>query len=209
MKLSEGELEILKTLPVVTRRRVAALAAFGLLDQQIADVQLLTVEQVIVCKKCDEYIEAYAKSVNERMQMQMDLAEGWDAVEERALSQVYQTLEYNRNPQFALLAARIANQAKRSQSQGQDQRVIDNAPVNNVITLNLNKVYINNVQKSEIPIVNQEKRALADIPKKRFDVPNPKQVENLLSPQKKLENQNTFKDAFEEAGVVVSEFADE
>lgn len=167
----------------VTRARIGGLAARDFSDQQIADVLLLTKEQVLAAKESPEAKKKYAEVADQQIQIQLDLADGWDAVEEKAVAQILQTLEYNRDPKYALFAGKTANTAIRRRNQlNTEPKVIDNSkPNGNVIQINLNKTYVRNAAGTE------ENKTLDITPTravpqlKQVDMPSPAQVDNLLA----------------------------
>lgn len=166
----------------VTRKRCGELAAYGMPTTQIADVVLITYAQANAIVESVEYKEAFAKVAQDRAQRKIDLEDGWDAVEERALSAVLQTLEFNRDPHFSLMAARVANNAKRHKVGNEEHKVIDVEKVGStVVVLNMNRTYINNA-KGETGELNVVTRDITQIPEKRIDMMSPKVVEHMLRP---------------------------
>lgn len=189
------------TVDAVTRARVGSLAARGITDSQIADVLLLSVEQVMACRGTEEYKKKYAEVAEEAIQAQIDRDEGWDAIETKALEVVMQTLAYNRDPRFALSAAALANKASRKVNET-GPKVIDNSrQTTNVIVLNLNKTYVNKVSESGVG----GSRPITIDQKKRSDLPSPKSVEELLAPVQTTVRRvpkTDLEEEFERAGVV-------
>lgn len=166
----------------VTRKRCGELAAYGMPTTQIADVVLISYEQAQAVTESPEYKNSYAKVVGDRAQQKIDLQEGWDAVEQKALKAVFETLEYNRDPHFSLMAARVANGAKRPKPGNEEHKVIDAEKAGaTIVVLNMNRTYINNAKNDggEIDIIARETR---EIPAKRIDMMTPKVVENMLRP---------------------------
>lgn len=165
----------------VSRRKAGKLAAHGLSERQIADALLLTEEQVVACKKTEEYIAAYTEQVREKIETSIDLEEGWDGVEKRALAHVFEAMEYNRNPKFSLTVAAVANKAKRRTPSGQD-KPIDTTRIGNVIQITVNKIYAERaVINGEIPV---EKRSQLIEQRKISDIPTPQAVHTLLEQDK-------------------------
>jgi hypothetical protein len=194
----------------ITRARAGSLSAHGLSDMQIADILLLSIEQVISIRGTDEFKKKYAEEADRAIQAQIDRDEGWDAVEEKSLEVLIETLKFNRDPKFALLAAKTANSAKRpSKEKTNAPHVIDPAANNggttNIIVLNLNKNYTDKAAaaNSSIDITPRPEK----IPQRRSDLPSPKIVENLLAPIKDKLGETVkplteLEQAFKDAGVV-------
>lgn len=188
-----------------TRARIGSLCAHGLSDLQIADILLLTQEQVTACHNSPEYKQKYAEVAEERIQRQIDLEEGWDAVETAGIAQILETLKHNRDPKFALGAAAIANKAIRRKNSNGNQIVLDNSrpQENNVIILQLNKVYVNSSTNGENKTLDITPRKLEQ-PRQRSDLPSPKLVEEMLAPvrQNAPKQKTELEQLFEASGVV-------
>jgi len=182
----ENKEPLWKTVDEATRTRAGSLAAHGLNDYQLVDVLLLTYEQVISVKESVEYRAKYAEVADAAITQQLTMAEGWDAIEEEAIKKILTTMQYNSDPKYALAAAQIANKAERR------RRIKDTAPVidaskaggntTNVIILKMNRNFISvqegneNTRTIDAQVVNKN-----DVPRKLSDLPNPKQVEEILS----------------------------
>jgi hypothetical protein len=167
------------TAEVITRRKVAALAAFGLEDKTIADALLLTVPAVELIKLTPEYLQAYSEKTNERLNRAMDVEEGWDAVEEAAIAKTMDALKYNADPRFALQAAAVANRAVRRTPTA--HKVLDASRSNAMIILSMNKKYIDGVTTTEQSATIIVEGPATNAPKKRVDMPSPSRVAQLLS----------------------------
>ena len=129
------EERVTKTVDGATRERAGNLAANGFLEQAIADILMLSLEQVLAIKNTPEFRGKYAETADEQIQRQMDLADGWDVIESKAVENLIDVLKYNRDPRYILNAARVANEAKRRRPSS-EPRVIDaSKKTNNVIVL--------------------------------------------------------------------------
>lgn len=195
----------------ISRARCGTLAAHGLTSSQIADTLLLSLEQVKACEQSPEYKKKYAETAEDVIQRQIDMDEGWDVVESKAIAAVIETLEFNRDPKYALFAAKAANSAKRrSRNQVENPRVIDAQTGETgprVISITMNKTYINNAAGSAEGSVIDIASRQAEQPKKRMDLPSPKLVENLLAPVR-AKPQTLFSE-LEEAMNLAGVFKDE
>lgn len=192
-----------------TCARVGALAVYGMVDRAIADTLLITVEQVLLIKNTEEFKKAFAAKSQERQQRLMDLEEGWDTVEEKALNAVLENLEYNRDPRYALLAARTANSATR-RSPSSTGRVIDASRASNVIVLSLNQNFVNKIAVTPNAAVLDITPAAPreQLAKRRVDLPTPKRVAEMLQIGKadKSSAMTEIEQACAEAGVDPSMF---
>lgn len=193
---------------VISRARCGTLAAHGLTVQQIADTLLLSIEQVKACEQSQEYKNKYAETAEDVIQRQIDMDEGWDVVETKAIAAIIQTLDFNRDPKYALFAAKTANAAKRrSRNQVDNPKVIhaDEPRGPRVISITMNKTFINTAAGSAANIEILPKQI--DQPRKQADLPSPKAVENLLAPVR-IKPQSLFSE-LEEAMNIAGVFKDE
>lgn len=186
----------------ITRARIGSLSAHGVPDLQIADILFLTSEQVVACKFSEEFKKKYAEVAEDQIQKQIDLAEGWDAVETKGLEQVLTTLDYNRDPKFALAAATMANKALRRKNQAGNAPVIDASQTgrNNIIVLNINKNYVQNVGESKTINLIERTRTQQKI----SDLPSPKHIDQVLAPVRieKIKELSPLEEEWKRAGVV-------
>lgn len=181
------EIVIPTVVDVEIARKAGVLAAFGLQERDIVDALLLSHEQMVAAKGMPEYKESYSRQLSQRAQRAVDLEEGWDTVEERAVAVVLETLAHQRDPKFALHAAYIANKAVR-RNPAMVGRVIDASKVGNTIQITLNKTFINNSVNGEGATVNiQQNSSPKVLPKRNADVLSPMQVSKLLGVQTKAE----------------------
>lgn len=189
--MTEQSVAAAPLLDEITCRRIGTLIAYGFSDLQVCDALLVTQPQLDWAREQEEYKKSFAQYAKERLQRQMDVSDGWDAVEEKAIEHVLQTLEYNRDPAYALAAAKIANQAKRHAASTSNGRVLDTRDKGKVIVLQMNKTYIDNRSgDGGLNVATRDPgRALV---RKQSDVPSPKTVSQLLSPKKNTINDNPF-----------------
>ncbi len=163
---------------LITARRCGSFAAYGLTDVAIGRALMLTSEQLQWVKETEEYRDSYARQMSERAQRVIDLEEGWDSAETRALTQVLESLETTADPRFALQIAITANKATR-RTPGQNARVIDASRAGSVITLTMNKQFVTQVVGTgETGAISPT--PLGQLSKRLHDVPTPKEVTRLL-----------------------------
>lgn len=175
---------VLHEVDEATCRKAGTLAAYGLTDRAISDALLLSQEQTAYARQSDAFKVSFSKQSSERAQRLIDLEEGWDALEERALSTVLETLKFNKDPRFALQAAFTANKANR-RTPGANGRVIDATKAGNIIILTMNQGYIDKAKTGEgraVIDVNAREIEARDIPKRSHDVLTPQKVTDLLVP---------------------------
>lgn len=193
---------------MITRARAGGLAAHGFLDSQIRDTLLLTDMQVAAIRESPEFKKKYSEVADEIIERQIDLDDGWDAIEDKSMAQILQTLEYNRDPKYALFAAKTANAAKRRTRQDDPRLTINGkTETNNIIILNLNKNFVKRVSNQEetAGTIDITPKQIEAQPRRRVDLPSPSQVEEVLSPIRKRlgtdKLMTELEQAFEIAGV--------
>lgn len=201
---SEGDLVAL--VDVTTRERIGSLSAHGVSDHAIAEILLLEPEVVTACRNTDEFKKKYAEIATDEINKQIDLDEGWDAVETAGITQVLETLKYNRDPKFALAAAAMANKAARKKNTSNRQpHVLDaGSRTSNIIVLNMNRTFVNSVTQDGNRTLNVESKTIDLEVKKRTDLPSPKHVNEMLGPVRTASEKKMteMEEMFAAAGVV-------
>lgn len=203
--MSEAEItsNIASGVDQITRRKCGKLAVYGLVDTQIADALMLSVEQVIAIKLTTEYKAAFSEAAVERIDRNIDLEDGWDVVEEKALQGILEQISFNRDPRFLLMAGRVANQAKRRTPTNAD-RPIDAMKAGNTIVLTLNQRFVNGAQSTEnhASIDITPKPTMADVPmRKQIDMPTPKRISEILNINNDKSELRELADEFQMAGI--------
>jgi hypothetical protein len=93
--------------------KIAAMALHGFPQTAIAEACALSDGRISQIMSDPAYQAIYAAKAADAFEEQQLRNQGWDAVEDRALSVVVKNLEWNKDPEFALKAAMIANKANR------------------------------------------------------------------------------------------------
>lgn len=165
-----------------TAMRAAALAAYGCSDEEVCQTLIITKEQLFVAKSLDAYKQQFADKAQERLAQQIDISTGWDGVEQKAVAKVLSALGHTEDPNYALAAARVANQARRRV--GMDNaRTIDPSKVGQIMHIRLNQKFVTNVQNNGINVQEKSERTIEH---KRVDMPNAGTVKDLLAPVRPL-----------------------
>jgi len=186
-----------------TAKKAGNLSAYGLTERDVCDILLISHEQFIACKEHPEFKKSHAEQAALRAQQAIDLADGWDSAEDKALTLVLETLRTNRDPKYALQVAYIANKAQRRVPNSVG-RVIDAARAGTTITLTLNKTFINVAAPSEETPgtrginVSMERK---ELPKRVADVITPQRVSALLGVPAKTQVINELEGLLDAAGV--------
>lgn len=104
--------------------------------------------------------------------------QGWDRLEETALANVLETMQWNKDPEFALKAAMIANRANRRTARPANQALQAPANAGSRAVISLNLAFIQRLQSGAL-----QPRTLEMVPNKQSDVLSPTTVENALFPK--------------------------
>lgn len=182
----------LETVDEATRLRAASLSAKGLLDCQIADILLLSDNQMAAVKLSEEFRKRYSEEATNAIDQAIALEEGWNTLEDEALAALIQTMKYNKDPKFMLAVAATANRAeRRAKNKQSDPRVIDasNKTTNNILVLQMNRNYVDKAGENGIIDMN---RRPDKIPLKQSDMPAPKLVDAILMPEGKEKKEVTL-----------------
>lgn len=91
--------------------KIAKLSFQGVAEGQIALACGLKESDVLSIQGLEEYQKLAAPIVSEFVEAQITVNQGWDAVEEKALATVVTHLQHNKDPDFALRAAMVANKS--------------------------------------------------------------------------------------------------
>lgn len=170
-----------------TFEKIAGMLVIGVPDVQIAEVMSLSAGRIAQIKQSDEFKPFLAEAATERLQEQAEINEGWDKVEREALKIVTDVLKYNKNPDYALKAAMVANRATRKGSVG-NQPLPTAMGERVVIHLNANfvgKLQQLSIGKAEIGTSNlQDALAVSQSQQKKVNLLAPGQVKKLLLDEK-------------------------
>lgn len=93
--------------------KVARMVLFGVPQTQIAKAISVSDSRVSQIIELEEYKEILADVSTEYFEQHQSLNDGWNSVEALALSQVVNSLQWSKDPDFALRAASMANKAQR------------------------------------------------------------------------------------------------
>ena len=125
--------------------KIANLMALEVPQKQIAIAVGLSDGRISQIKDDPEFQELFAAKVVENAERHGILNDGWDAVEAQALSIVNANLGWNKNPDFALRAAMVANKAQRRGQLNTGPSIAAQAGAR--VILNLNPQFINKLQQ--------------------------------------------------------------
>lgn len=168
--------------------RVAELAALDVPPAQIAATCGIRVARAEELLASDEIRTRVAEIRSERFEAQQRLTAGWDAVEEDAVAQVIEYMHASKDPEYALRAARVANQAVRRgpQAAANGQGAI-NGGVTAHAVINLSAIFVEKLQAMRVGMREIEKEA------HRVDALPLAQAERLLQTDVQRELQDIFR----------------
>jgi hypothetical protein len=160
-------------------KRIAELEAYQLSSAEICRIVRITQGELDAIRASEEYAEVYSRVAGDQIQMQHETNTTWDAVEALALSNVVNELRYNNDGEFALRAAKVANQALRRGRMNEVRTATVQNGVQAFISLptvfieSLNAIAVNNVAenpqitnaKGNAMLVGQKTRDVYDVSK--------------------------------------------
>lgn len=164
--------------------RIASMVAMGVPDTQIAEAVALSPGRISQIKDDTVFQEMLAAKYAARMEENAQFDSSWDSVEKQSLKVLNDTLKYNRNPEFALKVAMVANKAQR---RGQ-QNVTLPTHMGDRVVINLNASFVGKLQQINTGQVNVEQRLKpvllqdsSDNDMKKVNMLAPGQVDTLLN----------------------------
>lgn len=158
--------------------RIANLLAAGVPETQVADAVGLSPGRITQIKEEEEFQAYMSKAASAKAQMNTDLNDGWDGIERSALKILSDNMRINRNPEFALRVAAVANRATRRGPQGNQTL---NAPTQGQVIVNLNAAFVNQLQGVATPTTNRPEVTIATVAPEK---PAVQKTVNMLLPGK-------------------------
>jgi len=157
--------------------KLAKLAYDGASTKSIAQCFNVEESQILEVIDTKEYKQQLAEISEENAEKAQLFDQGWDGVEEFAISNVLANLKNNPDPEFALKAASLANKAIR-----RNGKMKQNTP----IQVNQNLQAVINIQPAFAKTL-EENYFVEDVSKVKFEKKitnalNPTAVKNLLMP---------------------------
>lgn len=144
----------------------------------------------------EQYQEIYSKLAYEIVEQYNTLNDGWDSVEALALDCVVKHLEWQKDPDFALRAATMANRANR---RGRFNNVPLQGRTDVRAVINLSAKFVQKFEQHFTPQPNVPRnlngnpdKKIDMLPRKASDVLTPDAVEKLFEPDEHNEEQAIF-----------------
>jgi hypothetical protein len=161
--------------------------------EQIGQVVGLAPSTISELKAVPEFQEIFRRQAAEFHQANKEIDEGWDFLEKQALTGLVENLQYNKNPDFLLRTAVMANKAQRRTRAVQNTAIpAGDAGARVVIHLQpqfIAKLQMVNKQTAEnlngansAKIIDATPVENSKIPQKQVNMLLPNQVEDLLFP---------------------------
>ena len=167
--------------------RIVAMASMGVPDTQIAEAVGLDQSMICIIRQGEDFKRMYGELMADQLAERAEMDEGWDGVEKQAIKIVSESLKWNKNPDFALKAALVANKAiRRGQSPLNAVLPTDMGPR---VVINLNQSFVNKMQNIAAGIEDFVQSGVTAIeekptgPVKKVNLLTPSSVEDLLKPQ--------------------------
>lgn len=183
--------------------RAASLLANGLSDSVVLATLLLEEEQLIAIKATELFVMERARQADEVLQRNINIARGWDAVEEKSVARVLALVSSPHcDSRYALAAARVANGARRPMTSGSNQLNGNNPENVHVLQLptELTKILRDNPKAiMQVDVSVQLQGEGATIPLKQSIIPSPEFVQQQLGVQE-AQAEEILDGVFEELG---------
>src|SRR5882724_12904330 len=123
-------------------KKVAELEAQLVSNSQICDVIGCDASTLNRLQETDLYKQFLSAAKQEYLARDRNLDNGWNSIEEKAISIVKENLKYNLNPEFALRAAVLANKANR---RGRQDSILP-SQMGSRSVINMNTIFIGKLQ---------------------------------------------------------------
>lgn len=160
--------------------KLARMAHAGVGTKQLSNIVGLTESKLEVILKSDEFNAEIAKIESEAFENLSLMNQGWDGIEEKAMSQVLNHLSNVPDPDYALKAAVVANKAQRRGTQHQNAPIQIQPNLQTVIELNVD--FVNQLQQS----FSVSERQVKELPLKDTNMLSVKGVQSKLGLSKDI-----------------------
>lgn len=155
-------------------KKIAGMMALNCSQAEIARATSLTdgrISQIVNDAIFQEHFKEQAAELTEQQEL---INQGWDAVEEKAIAGVLAVLQWNKDPDYALRAAAVANKAQRRGSDARQPLGVANAGPQ--VIVNMPIAFLE--KTSELQVTPSSDQDLP--PKKQVSALRPSQVETML-----------------------------
>lgn len=176
-------------------QRAARLKVQGVSQRGIADALGLSDSEVSLLCSSEEFERVYRDLAGAVVEANSAFDESWDGIERQALGVVATNLKWNKDPEFALKAAVVANKAQRRNGRA---GMLNLAASNgSTVQLNLSQHFVQYLTGG-----GQANNGLGErgpIEQKRVDMPTVKEVHALLKAPADAEFDSMLSEAFADA----------
>lgn len=176
----------METQQVEMYKKLAKLILYETPQNQIAMALKLSDGRISQIVQTEEFKEILAEISTEVFDSQQMMNQSWDAIENLAVCHVYEAMQANPDPEFALKVATVANRATR---RGQLNHMPLQGSAGVRAVLQLNATFVNKLQQN-FNIGNRHDRGNELLEhKQRTDYMLPGAVEQLLRPPSEVDVQ--------------------
>lgn len=158
-------------------QRIAWMAAHDVSAVQIAAAFGISEEKLALIRGTDEYASALQKVLLQKHAREIDTEDDWDSIEKQALSVVKENIRFNRDPDFALKVARVANDATRRATQRFGGGNVA-PPVGGVVVVQLQQAFADRMSAGMLKVSTPV--AKAEGIEKQVDMLEPSHVERMM-----------------------------
>lgn len=157
--------------------QIAHMDIVGVSHAQIATT--LGVDESRISQVCalETYAQIKQQIVTEKSQYNRDINDKWDNLEKVALNNVTEAMKYNKDPDFNLRVASVANRAARKGGTGQPS--INNVPGMRV-AISLPITFVNMIRENGGMLMTKKPGDQTGQLSQKFDILKPHEVEETL-----------------------------
>jgi hypothetical protein len=182
-------------------RKIAKMLVIGVPQIQIAEVMGLSEGRISQIKEEEGFKRIYEECLIEDFRKHEDLNNGWDSIEKKALEIILSVLQYNKNPDYALKAAMVANRANRRGDGSANGNVPLPTNMGERVVIHLHQNFVGRLQQlnvEAIGAVDTQGKTLKDLiranEKKQVSMLGPQAVKKLLTKKRGPDDEDLLAD---------------
>jgi hypothetical protein len=161
--------------------RIANMLLAQVAETQIALAVNCSPARLSQIKESEEFKLVLSECAGSFFEKQRDLNEAWDEIETTALTNVLQMLNYNKDPEYLIRVAAMANRAQRRGVAPVNKPLDASNAVGRPVVINLNQTFVARLQN--LSVVDgglADENPISDDVKKHVDLLPPARVEQIL-----------------------------
>jgi hypothetical protein len=170
--------------------KIVKLINYGATNAEIAQATGLEEAEIVQVRAMPAFIAKLADSAYEEFDNFTTMNDAWDKLEQMSLVNVLQVVEYNKDPDFNLKVAMLANKAQR-RGLKTNKPIQATAPTRTVIVMNQQFVELLQADGRNRAVITGESTSVIEQIEnnvKSQDFLNPEKVERMLHPENHMRN---------------------